>query len=112
MERDSVDMDETKDTYFDEPDVSSNNLGDILNWLKQGDHVVLYSNNYNKTTWHDCNKQANTITKNRVININVGRWSCLLNDDEWFWYLKDRGYQKCNCDKKESDKIYYYRMNH
>lgn len=113
MNRDSMDIDETPDTYFEDPEPTSNNLGDVLHWLKQGDRVVLHCNERYESTWHACHKQAGLETKNRTIYINVGRnWVSLLNDDEWFWYIKNAGYQRCNCDKPHSDKTYHFVMNH
>jgi len=104
-------MDNISVMSIDEPLVTtSNNLADIIGWLKRGAYIVIHSKN--GRFFHKCNK--NTLKDNeikayvdnhRFVYINVSKMPGLLDDGEWNWYIKDAGFDECKCSLKNISSI-------
>jgi len=91
------------------PTTTSNNLADIIGWLKEGDYVVVY-NTSTKTGrfFHKCladtktsEELAKSLDNCRVTYVNVASLPGLLDDGEWNWYIKQAGFDECTCSLKD-----------
>ncbi len=67
------------------PIPSENNLRDVIDWLKSGDTIILYTQKKRKIY------RIPTLPPNRKISIDVGNQPYLLNEGEWYWYINDVG---------------------
>lgn len=96
--------------------ITSNNLRDVISWLKKGHYVIIYSN-YGRF-FHNCSIPFCTedqieeyLDHHRIIYLNVSSHSSLLNDGEWNDYIQAAGFQECQCALKkrlsQSDGIKY-----
>ena len=71
---------------------STNNLRDIIDWLKNGDFVCIHTNTdfryyYSKET-------CQSIDDQRLIYVNVQYMHKLLGDGEWPYYIEREGFVK------------------
>lgn len=84
------------------PTVSNNNLGDIIEYLNNGDYVIIHDGIRNGRYFHHKCPNENTeyIENNRVIYINVSKMPSLLDNGEWEWYIKSVGHSECTCNLK------------
>lgn len=80
---------------LESPKCTSNQLADIISWLKLGDCVILCNGTYIKYIYHNCIE--NNSDKVRLIIIDCQGFPGLLDDGEWNWYIEDSGNKKCNC---------------
>ena len=64
---------------------SNNNLLDIINWLKRGYMVCLFS--YNKKFFFYNKETLDYITDEKLIYVNVSHYASLLAEGEWPWYI-------------------------
>jgi hypothetical protein len=88
---------------LDEPLVmTSNNLVDIITWLKRGAYVIIYTDSWGRF-FHNCDghitpEQAQAyIQTHRFIYVNVSSLPGLLDDGEWNWYIINAGISECHC---------------
>jgi hypothetical protein len=66
---------------------TSNSLADAINWSKNGYVIVLNGGRY-----CNCYCRPEYFSSNKMIQIDLSdRWKCLMEDDEWPWYLLDSG---------------------
>lgn len=86
--------------------MTSNNLLDIINWLKLGAYVIIHNDN-NSRFFHECTKENISedeadkyINNHRFIYVNVSKLPGLLDDGEWNWYIQDAGFDECKCSIK------------
>jgi hypothetical protein len=90
------------------PQTTENNLLDIINWLKEGDYVVIHNNyKYGRYFHSQCNEKEQTddeikpyLENTRIIYVNVSHLPGLLDDGEWNWYINQEGNQECKCQLK------------
>lgn len=96
---------------LDEPLVTTtNNLADIVNWLKAGAYVVVHSQI--GRFFHKCTKTTltadeikNYLDSHRFIYVNVSRMPGLLDDGEWNWYITHAGFDECKCSLKDISSV-------
>lgn len=82
--------------------LTTNNLNDVISWLKLGAYVTIYVNRYARS-FHTCNKNLSEeeaeeyVKTHRFIYINVSKLPGLLDDGEWNYYIKQAGFDECDC---------------
>ena len=86
---------ESTNELTNEPTTTTNSLGDIYRWLKDGSIVMIYSD-HKKIIFHDCN--SNEVNKVNYIMVDVNKFPSLLDDGEWPDFLKEAGKKECTCD--------------
>lgn len=69
---------------------TNNNLLDIINWLKKGYMVCLFS--YNKKIFFYNKENLDFITDEKIIYVNVSHFGSLLLEGEWPWYIMKEGF--------------------
>nr|QBK93711.1 MAG: hypothetical protein LCPAC406_00250 [Pithovirus LCPAC406] len=74
---------------------TGNNLKDIISWVKSGHIVTLKAGSKTLTYHNKCGKDL--LFSDKVVNVNVGSHSSLLDEDEWPWYFDDEGCKICSC---------------
>ena len=80
---------------MDAPQCTSNNLVDIINWLKEGDVVTLHTE-HKKIKFHNCTLFPNKVK--RTIYVNVSSMPALMDESEWPYYiLGTNGNKYCDC---------------
>lgn len=72
--------------------ITNNSLSDIVNWLKNGYIVCLYS--YNKKIFFYFKETIDEIVDEKIIYINLNLDHTLLNDDEWPSYIMIEGFKQ------------------
>lgn len=83
------------------PKCTTNNLSDIITWLKLGDIVCLHVNRKEGVFYHICDGKAD-LEKIRIIAVDVAKMPSLLNEDKWPWYIQQQGGKVCKCPDMES----------
>lgn len=78
---------------YAQPTTTSNQLGDIFNWLQNGNIVVLKSK-FAQYIFHNC--EINN-EKPLYIFVDVNAFPSLLNEGEWPDFLTDAGTHVCLC---------------
>ena len=91
---------------------TSNSLKDVIDWIKDGNCVILYSKGKPSLIYHDCNKELK-----RVIFIEIIMMPSLLDEGEWPWYIENSGCKQCSCiikdkilNKEHLDNIFHYKL--
>lgn len=91
--------------------LTSNNLVDVINWLKLGAYVVIHNNN--GRFFHKCTSQILSelavneyINEHRFIYVDVSKLPGLLNNGEWNYYIKEAGFDECKCSIKGQAAIF------
>ena len=89
------------------PETTSNNLADIIDWLKAGDYVFIHNNYlggrfFHKNCTRKFEKQADDFADHRVIFVNVKSMPGLLDKGEWDYYITHEGFDDCSCFLRES----------
>ena len=84
------------------PKVTRNNLKDIIDYLNDGDYVVIHDDvKYGRYFHQKCpTTDDDFINNNRVIYVNVNKMPGLLDEGEWEWYIKSVGHCECTCNLK------------
>jgi hypothetical protein len=72
--------------------ITNNSLKDIINWLKQGHIVCLYTNHLSKLFYK--NATIDFIQKEYLIYINLNKTPELISEDEWPWYILNEGFSR------------------
>jgi hypothetical protein len=86
---------------------TNNNLSDIINWLKKGYIVCLFS--YNKKLFFYNKETLDHITDEKIIYVNVTHYASLLAEGEWPWYImREKFVEYKSIDKlpRDEDNIY------
>jgi hypothetical protein len=104
----SNDITETIPERLQRPEVTTNNLKDIIDWLKLGDIVVLTNQNIVHYIFHDC--KCTDINSVRTIKIDCQKIPNLLLEDEWNWYINDAGFKQCKCVNNVSKYAYSFKL--
>jgi hypothetical protein len=88
---------------------TNNNLLDIINWLKKGYIVCLFS--YNKKIFFYNKEIIDEITDEKLIYVNVSHYASLLADGEWPWYIMRENFMEYkSIDKLPTNKEYIYQL--
>lgn len=69
---------------------TTNNLKDIIEWLRNGYMVCIYS--YNKKKFYFSKENLNEINDENIIYVDLMKMSSLLNPGEWPWYIQNEGF--------------------
>ena len=83
------------------PQTTSNNLRDILDWLKEGDYVVIHNNYRSGRFFHANCRPQSCLDTSRVIYVNVSSLPGLLDQGEWDYYITEGGFDECHCHLRE-----------
>ena len=80
------------------PKTTTNNLKDIIDWLKLGDAVCIHTTT--DKAFYSVKQACDTDFKNiRILCVDVSFMPSLLNDGEWPWYID----QATAAKKREND---------
>ena len=89
---------------------TNNNLLDIINWLKKGYIVCLFS--YNKKLFFYNKEILDHITDEKLINVNVSHYASLLSEGEWPWYImKENFVEYKSIDKLPTNEENIYQLS-
>ena len=91
--------------------LTTNNLADIVRFLKEQNIVCLYCTN-NKIFYY-AKSSCEKINNEKLIYINCNKMPSLLDEEEWPWYIKDSGfveYTSINILPIEEDNIYFFSL--
>ena len=69
---------------------TNNSLADIINWLKNGHIVCIYT--LDTKLYFFSKEILDKIEDEIIIYVNVSRDTSLLDEDEWPWYIKNEGF--------------------
>lgn len=86
-------------TKFVQPKTSTNQLCDIIDWLKLGCIVTIY-NRYGKyKIYHNkCLESNNNVSECQIICVNCETFPDLLEEGEWPYYIENYPNNKCSCE--------------
>jgi hypothetical protein len=89
---------------------TTNCLFDIIEWLKEGYIVSLYSSN-KSSQFYFSNETIDEIKDEVIIYINLDKDPTLMEDSEWPWYIKNEGFvDYVSLDKLPTDKDNIYSL--
>lgn len=69
---------------------TTNNLQDIVGWLKKGYMICIYADK--KSIIYYLKETIDIITDEKIIYIDVSKNPGLLDDDEWPYYIEREGF--------------------
>ena len=67
---------------------TTNCLSNIIEWLKEGYMISLYSSNH-KALFYFSKETVEKIECEEIIYINLDKDPSLMEEDEWPWYIKE-----------------------
>lgn len=72
---------------------TSNNLLNVVTWLRAG-HIICLHNSYNHKTeqFYYSAETLESVTNQQMIYVDVVNWPGLLDEDEWPYYIKEEGF--------------------
>jgi hypothetical protein len=73
-------------------ETTTNNLLDIINWLKAGHIICIYTQHRKRFFFKE--PTLNEITDEYIIYINVLNHSSLLDEGEWSYYIMRSGFHE------------------
>lgn len=84
---------EVKVEVVEELVFTSNNLLNVVTWLRAG-HIICLHNSYKSRTkqFYYLTETLESITNQQMIYINVVNWPQLLDEDEWPYYIEEEGF--------------------
>jgi len=71
--------------------ITSNNLLNVINWLKD-DNIICLHNSYKYKKFYYSKENLESITDQEIIYVDLINWPELLDEDEWSYYIKDEGF--------------------
>ena len=94
---------------------TQNSLDDVVNWLKDGFIVCVYSSYglINTGLYFYSRETLEELKDESIIYINISSDSSLLCEDEWPWYIKNAGfveYKSLEVLPSDSDHIYNFSL--
>lgn len=100
---------ESMPTRLGFPEWSSDDLSDIIDYIKQGDCVLIHEEGQDTEIFHNCvskklgDKEIEPISLDsiRVISVDIAARKSLLNKSEWPERIEEAGCVHCTCDLKE-----------
>lgn len=93
-------------------ETTTNNLADILKWLKNGDCVCVYTTYYGRCFYSE--KEVEKI-KGRMVYVDVNSHPGLLDNGEWESYIKREGnyeLEKVPTQLEQGNKILYFSLGY
>jgi hypothetical protein len=87
--------------------ITSNNLLNIINWLKD-DNIICLHNSYKYQQFYYSKENLESITDQEIIYVDLINWSELLDEDEWPYYIKDNGFVSYKSTQILPDKEHYF----
>ena len=88
--------------------ITTNNLLDVINWLKKGYYVIIHTTNgrfYHKCLENDLGEDkyvTEYINTHRFIYVDISKMPGLNDDGEWEYYIKNEGFNECTCSIKNA----------
>ena len=73
------------------PETTSNNLADVLLWIKMGDCVVLVTDNGKYMPYCQRSVFSEDPKTYRTIYVDISAMPALGNSEEWPWYILNNG---------------------
>jgi len=78
-------------TVFERPTTSTNQLLDVIKWLRNGDIVVIFNDNNVFRIFYESDNYLNNLTDRRIILIDCQRVPGICDDGEWNYYITEAG---------------------
>ena len=91
---------------------TQNSLGDIVNWLKDGYMICLYSSS--KSVFFFSKETLSKIEDEKIVYLNLSNDETLLEEYEWPAYIRDAGfveYKSVNVLPTIQDNIYSFSLH-
>lgn len=79
------------EAHFEAPDISSNQLLDVIKWLRNGDIVVIFNDNNVFRIFYQSEEYINNLTERRIIMIDCQTVPGICDDGEWNYYITEAG---------------------
>lgn len=76
---------------FDTPTTSTNQLLDVIKWLRNGDIVVIFNDNNVFRIFYESDDYLNNLTDRRIIMIDCQTVPGICDDGEWNYYITEAG---------------------
>jgi len=76
---------------FDPPTTSTNQLLDVIKWLRNGDIVVIFNNSNVFRIFYQSEEYLNNLTDRRIILIDCQTVPGICDDGEWNYYITEAG---------------------
>lgn len=78
-------------TVFETPTTSTNQLLDVIKWLRNGDIVVIFNDNNVFRIFYESDDYLNNLTDRRIIMIDCQTVPGICDDGEWNYYITEAG---------------------
>jgi len=78
-------------TVFERPTTSTNQLLDVIKWLRNGDIVVIFNDNNVFRIFYQSEEYLNNLTDRRIILIDCQTVPGICDDGEWNYYITEAG---------------------
>ena len=98
-------------------ETTCNNLLDVINWLRNGYIICIYSQIKNRQNiqkkYYYSRESIKEITDEKIVYIDISENPGLLEEDEWPYYIEREGFQKyISIDKIPTNpiNIYHFRI--
>lgn len=78
-------------TVFETPTTSTNQLLDVIKWLRNGDIVVIFNDNNVFRIFYQSEEYLNNLTDRRIIMIDCQTVPGICDDGEWNYYITEAG---------------------
>lgn len=76
---------------FETPTTSTNQLLDVIKWLRNGDIVVIFNDNNVFRIFYESDDYLNNLTDRRIIMIDCQTVPGICDDGEWNYYITEAG---------------------
>jgi len=76
---------------FVAPTTSTNQLLDVIQWLRNGDIVVIFNDNNVFRIFYESDDYLNNLTDRRIIMIDCQTVPGICDDGEWNYYITEAG---------------------
>lgn len=76
---------------FETPTTSTNQLLDVIKWLKNGDIVVIFNDSNVFRIFYKSDDYLNNLTDRRIIMIDCQTVPGICDDGEWNYYITEAG---------------------
>lgn len=79
------------EAVFEVPSTSTNQLLDVIKWLRNGDIVVIFNDNNVFRIFYQSEEYLNNLTNRRIIMIDCQTVPGICDDGEWNYYITEAG---------------------
>ena len=76
---------------FETPTTSTNQLLDVIKWLRNGDIVVIFNDSNVFRIFYESDDYLNNLTDRRIIMIDCQTVPGICDDGEWNYYITEAG---------------------